>query len=519
MLAAPAESLFARHAVALLALLAAALAFSPLVVLRYDFHDSWSFLFILNAARVYNFAIGCLETHEHSYLIGRPLATPVICAMTAFGPVLDLLWVPKLQAFLALLGSGGILAAELRRAGAGAGVAALCVLSLLFLPGTQLMVAHMAANPIAPGVLAATIAGYLWVRRLRRPAATRGGCAARIALALALLVAAMAIYQIVATVFFAPVLIALLFAPPPEGRAAFRFALGAVAAFAAASAIYLVAHHSLLYGFHYFFLVPDQVAGISSTMRSASVGISPEHFLGKLGHLGVLLPEIGTLWFVSEWAPFSRPAALAAAAAALAGAALLARRPGGLWRLAAVAIVAAAFFAPYFASDSAGNGIYSFQRVRMYMQVPAVLLIWWLVHLLLQRRSNWPRAAAGLMASAIFAGAAAAYIVIFRAYVIPNYMELKHVEDLVRDAVRQDIKQIYIVQPDPARLRLMLGTHGRGEFASITSAHSPLHMVTAISTEAEGRRPQRAIIPVPAEKGGTIVPAPGRLILDLRHFP
>ena len=520
MLAAPAERLLSRNALALLAVLIAAFAYAPLVFLRYDFHDSWAFLHVVNAARVYNFAIGCLEAHEHSYLIGRPLYPAAICAMTAPGPIVDLLWVPKLQAFLALLASGGILAGELRRAGAGAAVAALCVLSLLFLPGTQIMVAHMAANPIALGVLAATSAGYLWVRRLRRPAETRGGRAAWIALALALLVVAMALYQIVAAMFLVPILIALLFAPPREARAAFRFALGAVAAFAAASAIYLAAHHLLLYGLHYFFLAPEHVAGISSTMRSASVGIGFGHLLAKLGHLGVLLPEIGTLWFVSEWARFLAPAAVAAGAAVAVAAALqFARRPGGIWRFAAVAIVIAAFFAPYAASANAGNQIYSFQRVRMFMQMPAVIAVWWLVHLLLARGGAWPRRAAGAAAAAIMAGAAVSYLMILRTYVFPNYLELKHVEFRIRDAVRRNIQHIYIIQPERERLRAALGTHGRGEFASITTAHNPLHMVSALVTELENRRPIRSIIPVPAEQGATVAPAPNRLILDMRKFP
>lgn len=521
MLARLAESLLSRHAIALFAVLCAAFFFSPFIFLRYDFHDSWAFLFIINAARAYNFAITCLETHQHSYLIGRPLYPAAICAMTTFGSVVDLIWVPKLQAFLALLASGGILAAELRRAGAGAVVAALCPLSLLFLPGTQLMVAHMAANPISLGVLAATIAGYFWVRRLRKPAAGRGARAGRVALVLTLLVAAMGLYQIVAVMFFAPVLIALLFAPPAEGRGAERFALGAVAAFVAAAAIYLAAHHSLLYGLHYFhILIPGDVAGISSTMRSASVGISTEHFLAKLGHLAALLPEIGTLWFVSEWAPFSRPAVIVSAAiCALAAIVLLARRQDRFWRFAAVAIVVAAFFGPYFASDNIGNRNYSLQRVRMFMQVPLVLLVWWLVQLLLQRRSIWARAASSVTVAAVFAGATISYLVILRAYVIPNYMELKHVEHRVRDAVRRDLKQIYIIRPEPARLRATLGSFGRNEFASITTANNPLHMITAIIIEMDRRRPQRAVVPVPSQEGDTIVPAPGRLILDMRHFP
>lgn len=49
--------------------------------------------------------------------------TPIICALTAVGPILDLLWDSKLQAFLALLAAGGILARELRRASASVAVA------------------------------------------------------------------------------------------------------------------------------------------------------------------------------------------------------------------------------------------------------------------------------------------------------------------------------------------------------------------------------------------------------------
>lgn len=206
----------------------------------------------------------------------------------------------------------------------------------------MLMVAHMAANSIAFSVLAAVMAGALWVRRLRRPATPRLGRAGWIALCLALLVVAMAIYQIMATVFFAPILIALLFTREPEGRAAFRFGLGATIAFAVAAALYLAIHHTLLYGFHYFFLVPDHVAGISSTMRSASVHVGVEHLVAKIRVLGALLPQIGTLWFASEWATYSLPAAIGSAFfCAAATAVLLARRAAGA---AAVFLAAAIIF-------------------------------------------------------------------------------------------------------------------------------------------------------------------------------
>lgn len=521
MLAAPAVGdIVSRNMAALVAVLLAALAFSPLIFLRYDHHDSWAFLYIVNAARVYNFAIGCIETHEHSYLIGRPLYPAAICAMTAFGPVIDLLWVPKLQAFAALLGTGGILAAELRRTGVGLAVACLCVLSLLFLPGTQLMVAHMAANPIALGVLAATVAGYIWVRRLRRLSPTRALRNTWIALAFTLLVLAMALYQIVAVMFFVPVLIALLFAPPSEPRASFRVAVGAVAIFAAAAFAYLCVHHSLLYGLHYFFLVPDQVAGISSTERSASMGADLGHLLAKIRYLGVLLPDISTLWFVSERSRVFLPASAAVAAAvAISGVLLLARRPGGTWRFAAVAIVLLAFFAPYFASDNSGNVAYPQQRVRMFMQLPLVILVWWLVHRLLERRGAWRRAAAGAVMSAVCAGAVVSYLVVLRSYVIPNYMELKHVEPRIQDAIRRDVRHIYLIRATPAHLRAVLGGGNGDELARITTIHNPLHMIAAIVTELVNKRPKRSIIPVAAEKGDTIAPAPDRLILDMRRFP
>jgi hypothetical protein len=517
MQAAPAQSLVARRAAALLSALAAVLAFAPLIFLRYEFGDGWGVLYILNARE----AMGCLERHEHSYLIGRPLYPAAMCAMTAFGRVLDVTWVPKLEAFLALFAAGMILASELRRAGAGAAVAAACVLSLLFLPGTLLMVGLLSANPIALGVLAATAAGYLWVKRVRRPAGSRAGRAVRVALAAALLVASMAIYQIVATMFFAPVLIALLFAPPAGSRAALRFALGAVLAFAAASAIYLAAHHALLYGFRYFFIPPHLVAEISSTIRSASVDVSPAHLVEKIRHLGALLPQIGTLWFVSEWAPYSRPAALAAAAAAGAAAlALLAPRPGGLGRLAAVAVVAAAFFAPYFASGNAGNHLYSsHQRVFMFMQVPVVLAVWWLVHRLATAPGAWKRRAAGAAAAAVFAGAALSWNLIVRAFVIPSYMELKHIEPRLRDAVRRDVRIIYFVSADPAHFGPILGIHGTNEWSVISFAYVEPYMLTAILAGLEPGRPMRPIDGISPERADAMEPGPDRLILDLRRYP
>ena len=81
---------------------------------------------------------------------------------------------------------------------------------------------------------------------------------------------------------------------------------------------------------------------------------------------------------------------------------------------------------------------------------------------------------------------------ILRAHVIPNYMELKHIEPRLQEAVRRNIPQVYIIQPDRERLRAVLGTAVNSEFASITSNHVPLHMAAAILTELERRRPQRA---------------------------
>ena len=119
----------------------------------------------------------------------------------------------------------------------------------------------------------------------------------------------------------------------------------------------------------------------------------------------------------------------------------------------------------------------------------------------------------------ILSGTVVSYLTILRAHVIPNYMELKHIEYRVRDAVRRDIQHIYIIQPDPERLRAVLGSAHNREFASVTSSHVPLHMVAAILTELEHKRPIRSVIPVPAEKGSEIMPAPDRLIIDMRNFP
>jgi hypothetical protein len=198
---------------------------------------------------------------------------------------------------------------------------------------------------------------------------------------------------------------------------------------------------------------------------------------------------------------------------------LILRRPGGIWRFAAVAIVVAGVFAPYFASGSVSSSIYSLQRVRMYLQVPVVLILWWLVHLLLARKSLPPRIGAGTVAATLMAGVVVSYLLIVRTYVIPNYMELKHIEYRVRDAVRRNIRHIYLIRPEREHSRATLGTDGRNEFAALTSANNPLHMLTAILTEIQQRRPTLSTIPVPADKGDTIMPAPDRLILDMRRYP
>ena len=106
-----------------------------------------------------------------------------------------------------------------------------------------------------------------------------------------------------------------------------------------------------------------------------------------------------------------------------------------------------------------------------------------------------------------------------RARVIPNYMELRHVEYRLKEAVRQNVQQIYIIKADDRHLRATLGSRGSEEIGRITSFYFPEQMVSAILLEIEQKKIPRAVIPVEAIQGDTIKPGPGRLILDMRRFP
>ncbi len=138
-----------------------------------------------------------------------------------------------------------------------------------------------------------------------------------------------------------------------------------------------------------------------------------------------------------------------------------------------ILLVTACFFGPFALSHNAGNGLYQLERVNAFMQVPVVLFLWALIPWLFARRS-WLQPAAG-----------GALLTVMRARVMPTYMELKHVEPRLREAVRRDIKHISIFKTEDNHLRATIGVPGGDEFGRITSFYFPHQMVFAILLEIE----------------------------------
>jgi hypothetical protein len=501
--------------------LAALFVFAPIVFLRYEFHDSWAWLYWMNGSRRIDGATPCLELGTHHYLIGRPLMPAILCAMTVFGPEIGLVWIPKLFALLLLLGAGALVLAVFRGVGAGAAVGALALGSALFLPGFVLMIAMMVANAIAWAAFAAVLAGFIWWKVSCGPKRGLAARGAAILAALALIVAAMATDQIVATMFFLPLLVAIIFSgEKASGAALLKSAAGAAVLFAAAALVFVVAHGILLHDFGYFLLPMERVAQFRTSERSVSTVAGLADLGEKFAFLSRLGPRIFTLWFVSEHATVHPVAAWGFGLAAAASLAVFAWRVANPWRVLALLLVVACFFGPYAVSHNAGNGLYQLERVKVFMQIPFVLLFWGLIHWMFAR-GWWPlRAAACAMALVAAFGMGVSWLVVMRARVIPNYMELKHVAPRVRDAVRRDVKHIYIIRAEDAHLRATIGVPGGDEIGRITSFYFPHQMVHALLLEIEKTGTARRVTDVDADKAHTI-PAggPEKLVLDMRKFP
>lgn len=207
-------------------------------------------------------------------------------------------------------------------------------------------------------------------------------------------------------------------------------------------------------------------------------------------------------------------------AAMLAFLALFVRRTLNVWRILALLLAIACFFGPFAVSHNSGNGLYQLERVKVFMQVPFVLFLSALVQWLFARRSWLLPAAGGALAIAMAGGPAATWLTVMRARVIPTYMELMNVEPRVRDAVRRDIRHIYIIKTEDNHLRATIGVPGGGEFGRVTSFYFPHQMMYAILLEIERRGTARAVVDVDADKAHTI-PAggPEKLVLDMRKFP
>lgn len=509
-----------RHKTALLVALLAFFAFSPFIFLRYEFHDSWAWLYWLNSLRVFNFVTPCLEFGGHHYMIGRPLMTAVLCGMTAFGPEIDLVWIPKLFALLLLFATGALLLSTYRRAGADMVIAPFALLSLLFLPGMILMIVMMVANAIAYAVFAAVLAGYLWLRFLRDPVHR---FRARLVLSVCvflLLVVAMAIYQVVAVLFFLPLLIDILYRRREAGASQLGYPVLAALTFAGAAGCFILVHTILLQEFRYFFLSEQQVQRALGEDRSVALIQSAEDLAKKLEFMGVLLPRTLSLWFISESTRTFPIVTGVFAAVSAAFAALFVWRARNVWRVLAAIFTFGCFFGPFLLSANAGNGLYTLERVKVFMQVPLVVVTWWVVQFFFTTRWRSMQVVAAAIAGLVFVGSTVSWLVILRARVIPNYMELKHVEYRLKEAVRQNIPEIYIIKTEDRHLRAVIGDRGGSEeIGRITSIYFPEQMVSAILLEIEKKKIQRAIIPVDAAQGDSIKPAPNRLILDMRRFP
>lgn len=493
--------------------------FSPFIFLRYEFHDSWAWLYWLNSLRWFNFVTPCLEFGGHAYMIGRPLMTALLCGMTAFGPEIDLVWIPKVIAFGLLLATGRLLNLTLCRAGVRSELASLSLLSILLLPGMLLMIVMMVANTIAYAVFASVLSGHIWLRYLRDPIHR---FPARLALSVCvflLLVFAMAVYQVVAVLFFLPLLIDLLFRERGGGASQLGYPILAALTFAGAAVFFIVAHSVLLHEYRYFFLSPEQVQEALRQDRSVALIGGVGDLLTKLEFLGTLLPRVLSFWFVSESVSVVPIAwgAFAVIAAAFAAIYIWHVRDG--WRISAAAFTVGCFFAPFLVSANAGNGLYTIERVKVFMQVPLALFIWWVINFFIARRWRLARWISVLLILFVFVGCSISWLTILRARVIPNYMELKHIEPRLKEAVRANVREIYIIKADDRHLRAVLGARGFEEMGRITSFYFPEQMVSAILLEIERKQIPRAVIPIEAKDGDRIQPAPGRMIIDMRRFP
>ena len=331
--------------------------------------------------------------------------------------------------------------------------------------------------------------GGEWTASLR-------GLAAKGALLLAilvLLVAALATYQIVTTLFFVPLLAAIVFSEAKAGGAAMlRAAAGAALLFLVAAIIFLLAHRILLLDHGYFFMLVEQVRGAAVAERTVTTVTSFADAGAKLAFLAQLMPRLLSLWFISEHYPVHPVMPWVFGAATLTFLAHFVRRTANAWRILALLLVTACFFGPFALSHNAGDGLYQLERVKALMQVPVVLFLWALI--------QW-----------LFAGGS---------WLLPTYMELKHAEPRLREAVRRDIKHIYIFKTEDNHLRAAIGVPGGDEFGRITSFYFPHQMVYAILLEIERRGTARAVVDVDADKTHTI-PAggPEKLVLDMRKFP
>lgn len=452
-------------------------------------------------------------------MTGRPLMTALICGMTIFGPEIDLVWIPKSFALITLLASGALLLSTFRRAAVPDSIAAPALLSVLLLPGMILMIVMMVANAIAYAVFASILAGYVWLRFLRDPFQSFRVRFALSVCVFVLLVFAMATYQVVAVLFFLPLLIDILFRPREAGASQLGYPILAALTFAGAAVVFILAHSILLNDYKYFFLTDQQIQTALRQDRAVSLIGGMDDLYRKLEFAGTFLPRVLSFWFVSETARANATIWIAFAATCIAFAVLFIWRAKNIWRVLAMVFTVGCFFGPFLVSSNAGNGLYGLERVKVFMQVPLVLLVWYLVQLLMISRWQPMRWVGALLVILVFAGTTVSWLVILRARVIPNYMELKHVEYRLKEAVRTNIREIYIIKAENSHLRAVLSDLGSEEIGRITSFYHPEQMVSAILLELERKRIPRAVISIDASKGDTIRAAPGRMILDMRRFP
>lgn len=495
-------------------------AFIPIIFFRYAYHDSWAWLMYFSQLRTYDLPNLCVAIGGNHELMGKPLMTSLLCALTAFGAVVDRIWIPRLIAFAMLMGAGALLLSVFRQARVNMAVASLALLSLMLLPGTVLMISWMATNPIACAAFAAVLAGWLWLRYLRHP---RHGFAIRFALSLLvlfLLVLSLFTYQVVALFFFVPLMVELLFTKQESNWRQFMFPVLAVATFGVASICYVIGHKILLYDFHYFFLTEQQVSGVNANNRNVAF-LSVAEIRPKLDFLvSVLLPRVLSLWFVSAETAFVPEAAIFFGALTVVALIVFAIQAKNIWRVFALTLIVACFFVPFLASANQGNGLYTNERVKMFMQLPFVLLVWWLINLLVTARGGAPtKALAITLSGAVLVGTVVCWFTVLRVRVIPSYLELKHVEVRLREVVRHGTREIYVIKAEDRHLRAALGNRASDEFGRITSFYFPQHMIMAMLIAIDPKKGPRPIIDVEAKDGDSIKPAPNRYILDMRKFP